>query len=138
MGAYLIGLIIHKLPILFIFHLGLPLTASSFHFLSGLTSNGQFFSFFIWAYLYRPVIFIFHLGLPSTASPSYFSIWAYSQTASQSHFYLFIWTYLYCQSNSFSSFYLDLLSIASQISFRFSSGLTSNGQFSSFFIWAYL
>ena len=94
-----------------------------------------FFIFFTWTYSLLPVklIFIFSSGLT-----------------------------LYCQSNSFSSFHLDLLSIASQThshffiwtysllpiififrlglpltvsSFRFSSGLTSNGQY---FLFSYL
>ena len=51
--TYLIGLTIHKLPKagLILFHLGLPLIANTFHFSSGLTSNCQYFLFFIWAYL---------------------------------------------------------------------------------------
>ena len=88
-GHLLNWLTIHKLPkaglILFhlglppttgtfsFFYLGLPLTASSFHFSSGLTSNGQFSSFS-------------YLGLPLTASSLHFHIWAYLSIASQTPF----------------------------------------------------
>ena len=64
--TYLIGLTIHKLPKagLILFHLGLPLITSSFHFSSRLTSNDRFF-------------FISYLGLSLTASSLHFHLWAY-------------------------------------------------------------
>ena len=113
------------MPVLFIFYLSLPLTASYFHFLI-------FLIFSIWAY-------------SQTASPSHFSNLSFTHLdllsiASQTHFHHFIfyfiflltWTYsllpvififiisffyspgltLYCQSNSFVSTYLDLPSSA--------------------------
>ena len=67
-----------QMPILFIFYLDLPLTASSFHF-------------FIWAYLQRPILFIFYLGLPLTASSLHFHL-GLPLTASSLHFH--IWAYL--------------------------------------------
>ena len=89
-GAYLIGLRIHKLPILFVFHLGLPLT-TSFFYISGLTLNCQYFSFFSSGLTSNCQFFLFlHLGLHSTASTFYFS----SGLNSNQFFSFFIWTYL--------------------------------------------
>ena len=80
--TYLIGLTIHKLPKagLILFHLGLPLTISTF----------QLF-IFIWAYPQMPALFVFHLDLPLTASTFHFP---FGLTSNCHYFLFFIWAYL--------------------------------------------
>ena len=107
--------------------LDLPLTVSSpiFIHISGLTSDCQLFTFFIWTYLWLPVFhFFIHLDLLSIASSSNFhspglTLHCQSNSFSSFHFiFLLIWTYSLLLVKLifiiFSFTHLDLLSIANQ------------------------